>query len=435
MGNKHSSTQSLQTSNTDNPRTYACVRKPRLGRASVPDTTIIPCVHTDDSSLLDSTTGPVLYSKESCVMGSPNEIFYEGIGIPGDSANPQYRVKYQDPYWKWPNSEIHYEIDLSLDDYPNLQSEITTAIQRYHEITPIKFIKLGKLEPRSNWVVFMYHPELTDSELGRQGGIQSINISHWARKGNIMHEIMHVLGFHHEHSREDRDHYVTINRDKISDNLLQNYEKEGYPLGDYDPESIMHYGTDEYMESTRLLSRIMGQRVDFSQGDLKAIRYVYSNPSCTYDFFKDEYFVQTNFECLTCWGAGSVYGVCVYCASKCHPGHELVIHHYAELAKDNIKFVCDCGRNGHKMDICTRISTEERYVQQKFYICYECFDVDQYKQSNGGRTPGVCHPCLNKCHSGHVYEELGVQEAFCDCGKSYCKIKCKGNKMHKNSLS
>jgi hypothetical protein len=116
-----------------------------------------------------------------------------------------------------------------------------------------------------------------------------------------MHEIMHALGFHHEHARADRDYYVTVEKDKISEDLLANYEKEAQPLSAYDPESIMHYGTNDYMRASRNLASRMGQRVDFSEGDLKAIRYVYSEPSCTYDFFKDEYFVQICYECLTCW--------------------------------------------------------------------------------------------------------------------------------------
>lgn len=29
-------------------------------------------------------------------------------------------------------------------------------------------------------------------------------------QGEIVHEVMHVLGFSHEHTRPDRDRYVTI---------------------------------------------------------------------------------------------------------------------------------------------------------------------------------------------------------------------------------
>jgi hypothetical protein len=34
-------------------------------------------------------------------------------------------------------------------------------------------------------------------------------------EGQILHEIMHILGFSHEHVREDRDQYITVMWDNI----------------------------------------------------------------------------------------------------------------------------------------------------------------------------------------------------------------------------
>lgn len=63
--------------------------------------------------------------------------------------------------------------------------------------------------------------------------------------GTIVHELCHALGFLHEQNRNDRDEFITINRDNIQADALSQFEK--YPAGDYyygttyDYYSIMHY--------------------------------------------------------------------------------------------------------------------------------------------------------------------------------------------------
>ncbi len=50
------------------------------------------------------------------------------------------------------------------------------------------------------------------SPVGYRGRVNSIKLARGClRKGIIIHEIMHTLGFFHEQSRPDRDRYVTIN--------------------------------------------------------------------------------------------------------------------------------------------------------------------------------------------------------------------------------
>ena len=61
---------------------------------------------------------------------------------------------------------------------------------------------------------------------------------------DIAHEIMHAIGFYHEHSRVDRDEYVKVQFNKIKQNEWNNFKKqiESHAYGlKYDYNSIMHY--------------------------------------------------------------------------------------------------------------------------------------------------------------------------------------------------
>ena len=64
-----------------------------------------------------------------------------------------------------------------------------------------------------------------------------------------MHELMHVCGFFHEHSRADRDDYITIFWDNILEDPVSQGQYLAYNLtfidhlgAKYDKCSIMHYG-------------------------------------------------------------------------------------------------------------------------------------------------------------------------------------------------
>jgi hypothetical protein len=56
------------------------------------------------------------------------------------------------------------------------------------------------------------------SGVGRSGGMQVVSLAPTClRKGRgiVLHELMHVLGFWHEHSRADRDRYIQVNWNEI----------------------------------------------------------------------------------------------------------------------------------------------------------------------------------------------------------------------------
>ena len=70
------------------------------------------------------------------------------------------------------------------------------------------------------------------SSVGRVGGEQLLSLGLlcvvWWDRGNIYHELFHALGFHHEHTRPDRDKHITVHWDNIKSSMKKNFVKRPY---------------------------------------------------------------------------------------------------------------------------------------------------------------------------------------------------------------
>lgn len=84
------------------------------------------------------------------------------------------------------------------------------------------------------------------STLGRKGGMQITGMAEGCNLyGTTIHEIMHVLGFYHEHVRQDRDQFVEVDWSKLTTETRRHQFKireDQIMLADtYDFDSLMHY--------------------------------------------------------------------------------------------------------------------------------------------------------------------------------------------------
>lgn len=119
------------------------------------------------------------------------------------------------------------------------------------------------------------------SYVGRVGGKQPLWIAPGCSPRHIAHEIMHALGFIHEQNRSDRDSYIVVQWQNVSEHAKINFElfpKELMKvsgLGAFDYESIMLYPPTMFSKdgsSETLKSRIEGKYIQpaatLSTGDL-----------------------------------------------------------------------------------------------------------------------------------------------------------------------
>lgn len=177
---------------------------------------------------------------------------------------------------RWPGGKVPYVIEPTFP----IPMRVHDAIQQWEMHTHVRFPKRTN---ESNYIVFK-RAEGCSSAIGRQGGPQPVSISDGATHGNVMHEIGHVLGLWHEHSRERRDEFIKINIANVIDRFRLNFDQkvaDGDDFGEYDYDSIMHYSWNAFAKDPEYPTiivpdgRKIGQRDHLSAGDIAAIKSIY----------------------------------------------------------------------------------------------------------------------------------------------------------------
>jgi len=184
---------------------------------------------------------------------------------------------------KWTGAVVPYIFASNFES--SRRRVVEEAIAEYNKYTCIRWV------PRTNqrnYVKFIVGGGCY-SYVGMTGGKQDISIGQYCdKKGIVMHEMMHCLGFWHEQSRLDRDQYIRIFWENIS-NGRRNHNFKKYSHGEadyygerYDYDSVMHYGNWAFstnnkktIEAVRDPKRLLGQRDGFSPIDVKQLNKVY----------------------------------------------------------------------------------------------------------------------------------------------------------------
>jgi len=188
---------------------------------------------------------------------------------------------------RWPDAKVPYIITgkYSLEE----RAILAKGMNEFHENSCIEFIPRTTEE---DYIEIVDIGEVCKARLGRSGGKQPVWLPalQCLNLGTVLHELMHALGFLHEHQRPDRDEYITIQ--SLADGEITSKEQDSSTekklsldvvdlLGaKYDLCSIMHYAPSWTGDKASMVAKKkspcnMGQRAYFSDTDIQRLNTYY----------------------------------------------------------------------------------------------------------------------------------------------------------------
>jgi Astacin (Peptidase family M12A)/Divergent InlB B-repeat domain len=152
----------------------------------------------------------------------------------------------------------------------NTTGPAITVVPRTTESNYVNFVRWSNSGVCSSWE-------------GMVGGAQTIYVGDYCSAGDLAHEIGHAVGLLHEHSRVDRDTYVTINWGNIISTYTSDFQIPTYgtDMGSFDYNSIMMYPAWAFSSNgqptiTTIPAGIpIGQRAGLSPGDIAGAEQMY----------------------------------------------------------------------------------------------------------------------------------------------------------------
>ncbi|GAA2114852.1 hypothetical protein GCM10009780_72450 [Actinomadura alba] len=182
----------------------------------------------------------------------------------------------------WPKGRVPYVFDPGLP--AAVRDMVGKAIAGFTAGTCVRFV------PRTDERAFVRILAGTGcySMLGMRGGQQDLSLGTRCNYlGTVIHELMHAIGFHHEHNRSDRDGSVDVHLENVTPAYRSQFQKVAAErnrlLGDFDQNSVMIYGNRAF--SANGLDTLVAKngqaltdpyaKTGFSGADLIAVRQMY----------------------------------------------------------------------------------------------------------------------------------------------------------------
>ena len=181
-------------------------------------------------------------------------------------------------YWK--NGVVPYGIQPGISN----PKRIEDAVDFFNQHTSVKFVPY---QGQPDAIIFEKGEQHCYSYLGRVGGLQPVSLADNCGTSEIMHELMHALGFVHEQSRTDRDRFVEILWDNIEEKFKPQFAMvpeammDAYHGALFDEHSIMMYDPKIFtikpgLQNMRSLSSVpLESHTSLSDQDIHRVNRLY----------------------------------------------------------------------------------------------------------------------------------------------------------------
>ena len=188
---------------------------------------------------------------------------------------------------RWNNLYVPYRFHPNFSSTANVRAAMNRIRNR---LSCINFVELSPGQIADSFIEFRditSDPDIGgNSALGRQGGLQVININpnSFDRTGTSVHEIGHALGLFHEHVRADRNNFIIVNENNIDPSRLSQFQIPQNQVieGTFDFTSAMLYGNTAFLcdsctgnTLTRLNGGTWNRMRNFSAGDATTVAIIH----------------------------------------------------------------------------------------------------------------------------------------------------------------
>jgi hypothetical protein len=214
-------------------------------------------------------------------------------------SQPAQDTMYWQPWKLWPNGKVNWYIDSTSTVDSCAIATFRTAASYLEKYTCLRFKEGVSPIPGQTESVKLTSDGSTCWAFVGMDDQSQVNLGGKGCQipGITLHEIAHAVGLIHQHSRLDRDRFVTIDWQNVQPSSVNNfykiasgsdYEKIVTNIP-YDYTSIMHYGECEFSTDTartgncartidpadESIAPAMGQRDHLSPSDIDTINSMY----------------------------------------------------------------------------------------------------------------------------------------------------------------